>query len=90
MRPAPDLGWIDFLKLIIGLLMFASLVALAAIIGLGKVEQQSSFGLQDVLGGLLVAFGAWGQWAFSGGPSRGENAERRGDSVPPGARRTEE
>lgn len=66
---APDQGWIYFLKLVIGLLMFLSLVMLAAIIGLGKVEQSTSFGLQDVLGGLLVAFGAWGQWAFSG---RGE------------------
>ena len=62
----PDPAWIPFLKLLIGLLMFLSLVALAAIIGLGKVEQQSSFGLQDVLGGLLVAFGAWSQWAFAG------------------------
>jgi len=62
----PDPAWIPFLKLLIGLLMFLSLVALAAIIGLGKVEQQSSFGLQDVLGGLLVAFGAWAQYSFGG------------------------
>lgn len=72
MRTAPDPGWIDFLKLVIGLLMFLSLVALASIIGLGKVEQNSSFGLQDVLGGLLVAFGAWSQWAFSGRSKRDE------------------
>lgn len=63
---APDPAWIPFLKLVIGLMMFLSLVALASIIGLGKVEQASSYGLQDVLGGLLVAFGAWSQWAFSG------------------------
>lgn len=63
---APDAKWIPFLKLLIGLMMFLSLVALASIIGLGKVEQSSSYGLQDVLGGLLVAFGAWSQWAFSG------------------------
>lgn len=62
-NPNPD--WIPFLKLIIGLVMFLSLVGLAAIIGLGKVEQASSYGLQDVLGGLLVAFGAWSVWAFS-------------------------
>lgn len=62
----PNMGWIPFLKLLIGALMFLSLVVLAAIIGLGKVEQASSYGLQDVLGGLLVAFGAWSQWAFAG------------------------
>lgn len=63
---APDSGWVPFLKLLIGLMMFLSLVALASVIGLGHVEQNTSFGLQDVLGGLLVAFGAWSQWAFSG------------------------
>lgn len=63
---APNAAWIPFLKLLIGLMMFLSLVLLASIIGLGKVEQSSSYGLQDVLGGLLVAFGAWSQWAFSG------------------------
>lgn len=35
---SPDPDWIPFLKLIIGLVMFLSLVGLAAIIGLGKVE----------------------------------------------------
>jgi len=63
MIPSPR--WIPFLKLLIGLLMFLSLVLLAMVIGLGHVEQNTSFGLQDVLGGLLVAFGSWGQWAFS-------------------------
>lgn len=62
----PNPEWIPFLKLLIGLLMFLSLVSLAAIIGLGHVEQATSFGLQDVLGGLLVAFGMWSQWAFGG------------------------
>lgn len=61
-NPNPD--WIPFLKLFIGFLMFLSLVILASIIGLGHVEQSTSFGLQDVLGGLLVAFGMWSQWAF--------------------------
>jgi hypothetical protein len=64
-KSAPDPDWIDFLKLAIGLMMFLSLVVLAAIIGIGDVRQENSFGLQDVLGGLLVAFGAWGQWAFT-------------------------
>lgn len=60
----PDPGWIPFIKVFIGLLMFLSLVALAMVIGLGHVEQNTSFGLQDVLGGLLVGFGAWAQWSF--------------------------
>jgi hypothetical protein len=62
----PDKEWLPFLKLLIGLLMFLSLVGLAMVIGLGHVEQNSSFGLQDVLGGLLVAFGSWAQWSFGG------------------------
>lgn len=52
------------LKIIFGFLLVLMLTILAAILGLGKVEQASSFGLQDILGGLLVLSGSYGQWAF--------------------------
>lgn len=54
----------DRLKIIFGFLLVLMLTILAAILGLGKVEQSTSFGLQDILGGLLVLSGAYGQWAF--------------------------
>jgi len=64
---APDPGWIPYLKMVFGILLLILLAALALVIGLGKVEQSTSFGLQDILGGLLVLSGAYGQWAFGGG-----------------------
>lgn len=46
-----------------GLLLL--LASLAVIIALGHVEQQTSFGLQQVLGALAVLSGSFSQWAFS-------------------------
>jgi hypothetical protein len=34
-------------------------------IGLGKVEQATSFGLNDLIGGFLVLSGAFAQWCFT-------------------------
>ena len=61
---APHPGWLNFAKLAFGFLLLILLAALAAIIGLGKVEQTTSFGLQDILGGLLVLSGGYSHWAF--------------------------
>lgn len=61
---APDEKWLPFLKMAFGLVLLVMLAVLAAIIGLGKVQQETSFGLQDILGGLLVLSGAYSQWAF--------------------------
>ena len=63
--PAPDRAWLDFLKVIFGYLLLALLCALAAIIGLGKVEQHTSFGLEFILGSLVTLSGGFAQWAFS-------------------------
>lgn len=49
-----------------GLVLMLMLGGLALAIGLGKVQQDSSFGLQDILGGLLVLCGSYSQWAFGG------------------------
>lgn len=61
----PDEKWLPFLKMLFGVLLLVVLATLAAVIGLGKVEQSSSFGLQDIISGLLVLAGAYSQWAFS-------------------------
>jgi len=52
------------LKMIYGFAILASLVILASIIALGKVEQQTSHGLEIVLGALAVLSGGFAQWAF--------------------------
>jgi len=54
------------LKIIFGFALVFMLSILAAILSLGHVEQTTSFGLQDILGGLLVLSGSYGQWAFGG------------------------
>jgi len=52
------------LKMIYGFAILASLVILASIIALGKVEQATSHGLEIVLGALAVLSGGFAQWAF--------------------------
>lgn len=66
----PDQGWLPFAKLLLGYLLLLTLAVLAGLIALGKVEGSSSFGLEQVLGGLLVLAGAFSHWAF------GENKEK--------------
>ncbi len=47
-----------------GLLMI--LAFLAAILALGKVHMETSYGLDIVLGSLTTLSGGFAQWAFSG------------------------
>jgi len=65
MREAPDARWLDFFKLAFGFLLLILLAGLCAVIGLGKVEADTSFGLQDILGGLLVLSGGFAHWCFT-------------------------
>ena len=64
---APDPNWLPFLKILLGYLIFLNLSVLAAVIALGKVHQESSFGLQGIIGGLSFFAGGFSTWAFSGG-----------------------
>lgn len=48
-----------------GFALLGIIATLAAIIALGKVEQQSSYGLDIVLGSLATLSGAFAQWAFT-------------------------
>lgn len=81
MGNAPDARWLPFMKVTFGFLLLLLLTILALAIGLGKVQQETSFGLQDILGGLLVLSGAYSQWAF-GGPSSKEVGNGKTDDVP--------
>lgn len=60
----PDPGWLDYGKLVFGFLLLFLLASLCAVIALGKVQQETSFGLQDILGGLLVLAGGFAHWCF--------------------------
>lgn len=53
------------LKMIFGFSLLLVLAALSAIIALGKVEQNTSYGLQYLLGGLTTMAGGFVSWAFS-------------------------
>jgi len=51
-------------KMIFGFLALVVLATLAAIIALGKVNQESSYGLDYILGGLTMMVGGFSNWAF--------------------------
>ena len=71
--PEPDHRWIPFVKMLFGFLLVLVIATLAAAIALGKVHQDSSYGLPQLLGGLLVLAGQFAQWAFSA--SKGDKPE---------------
>jgi hypothetical protein len=52
------------LKMLFGFVLMILVAAIALAIALGKVEEQTSYGLQDILGGLLVLCGSFAHWAF--------------------------
>ena len=60
----PDPRWLPFLKILFGFLLLLILASLAAVIGLGKVESTTSYGLDIILGGLLTLAGGFAQWCF--------------------------
>jgi hypothetical protein len=56
---------LDQQKMIFGFIMLAILAILIGIIALGHVEQQTSYGLEGVIGALATLAGAFGNWAFA-------------------------
>jgi len=54
-------------RMIFGFFLLGLIAALSAVIALGKVEQQSSYGLDIVLGSLATLAGGFAQWAFTKG-----------------------
>ena len=64
LKSSPDPAWMPFIKLVFGFFVLISLAVLAAIIALGDVKAEKSFGLDIILGGLLTLAGGFAQWAF--------------------------
>ncbi len=52
-------------RMMFGFLVLMVITVLAVIIALGHVHQDSSYGLEIVLGSLSTLAGAFSQWAFS-------------------------
>ncbi len=61
-------------RMIFGLLLLLVITILALIIALGKVHQETSYGLEIVLGNLATLSGGFAQWAFS---KQRDDAEKR-------------
>jgi hypothetical protein len=54
-------------KLLFGFLLLILMASLCAIIAIGHVKQETSYGLPEIIGGLLVLAGHFAQWAFGSG-----------------------
>jgi hypothetical protein len=52
-------------RILFGFLILVVLAGLAIMIAFGTVKQESSYGLEIVLGSLSTLAGAFAQWAFS-------------------------
>jgi hypothetical protein len=58
----------DRLRMAYGFMILTVLSVLATVVALGKVEQQTSYGLMPIITSLATLAGAFAQWAF--GPPR--------------------
>lgn len=52
------------MKMLFGFALLAITGGLAAVIAMAHVDQQSSYGLPEILGGLLALNGGFANWAF--------------------------
>ena len=51
-------------KMMFGFMLLLCIALLAGIIAIGHVHQESSYGLPEILGGLLALAGGFANWAF--------------------------
>ena len=58
----PDPGWLPFLKYLYGFLLLLLISILAAVLALGHVEEKTSYGLKDIITGLLMISNAFAVW----------------------------
>jgi hypothetical protein len=70
-----------FVKISFGFCILLVLAGLAAIISLGRVHAESSFGLDIILGGLLTLSGGFAGWAFRD-PQRSGKSGKDGETSP--------
>jgi hypothetical protein len=52
-------------RMMFGFLLLVLLAVLAGVIAIGHVHEETSFGLQYILGALSTLAGGFAQWAFS-------------------------
>jgi hypothetical protein len=71
----------DRLKMIFGFVLLIGLLLLAGIFAMGKIEENTSFGLMPVVTTLSTLAGLFGGWAFR---------EKRPDDVQPPPRVTDQ
>lgn len=55
----------DRLKLWFGFTLVVLVIVLAAVIAVGNVKQDTSYGLRELIALLGPVIGFWSQWAFS-------------------------
>lgn len=65
------------MKVGFGYILLIVLAGPCVVIGLGKVEAATSFGLDILIGGLLTLAGACAQWCFT--PPRRTDADKDAD-----------
>jgi len=58
----PDPRWLPFLKYLYGFLLLLLISVLAAVIAIGHVQEQTSYGLKDIITGLLMISNAFAVW----------------------------
>ena len=58
----PDPGWLPFLKYLYGFMLLLLISVLAAVIAIGHVEEKTSYGLKDIITGLLMISNAFAVW----------------------------
>jgi hypothetical protein len=72
LNEAPHPAYLDYGKLLFGIILLVILATLSAIIALGKVEASTSHGLDTLLGGFLTLSGGFANWCFKTGVAKTE------------------
>jgi hypothetical protein len=68
------------LKMAFGFALLLCIATLSGIIAIGHVTQEHSYGLPEILGGLLVLAGGFANWAF--GESRSSSKDTNDSAQP--------
>jgi len=63
-------------KMVFGFLLLFCIAVLAAVIAIGHVRQETSYGLPEILGGLLALAGGFANWAFGESRSSSKDTEQ--------------
>jgi len=59
-----SVDWVKLLKVLFGFVTLLVLAYLVKTIGMGSVEEKSSFGLKEVVQPIGTVFILWGAWAY--------------------------